>query len=362
MCLYSIGVNHRSCPVALRERLAAVGARAALDALKSSGWPEAVVLSTCNRFELFAGGDSVPAANPTGALLSLVDRLAGAPVSEHAYTYAEGEAAGHLFRVVSGLDSLVVGETEILGQVKRAYEAAFESGRTLKRTNVLFQRALFIGKAVRSRTQISEGQVSVASVAVQLARRIFGPLDSSTAMILGAGEMAEKTARHLVSARVRQLHIANRTWEKARALSLRLGAKTAHWDEFPALLSEADVVVTSTGSPKPIISRELVERALARRRGRPLFFIDIAMPRDIAEDVDQLDGVYLYALEDLQGVVAENIARRRDDIASVQAILDSETDKFGRWLASLGTDRELSLKHSDVRSPHGNPAPAPQRT
>ncbi len=361
MSLYSVGVNHRSCPVALRERLAAVGSRAALEALKSAGWGEAVVVSTCNRFELFAAGESLPAANPIEALLSLVDRLAGAPVSKHAYAFAEGEAAGHLFRVVSGLDSLVVGETEILGQVRWAYEAALESGRTAKITNVLFQRALFIGKAVRSRTLISEGRVSVASVAVELARRIFGRLDSSTALVLGAGEMAEKTARHLVSGKVRRLHIANRTWEKARVLSQRLGAKTAHWDDFPALLAEVDVVVASTGSPKPIISRALVERAFTRRQGRPLFFIDIAMPRDVAEDVDQVDGVYLYALEDLQGVVAGNIARRRDDIASVQSILDSETDKFSRWLASLGTGRELSLKHSDVRGRHENSVPAPQR-
>lgn len=348
MSLFLLGVNHRTCPVEVRERLAALGADAMAGALREAGWPEAVVLSTCNRFEVYAVR---PPAEPARGLGQVLDGAAGVPASRYAYRRRDAEAAGHLFRVAGGLDSLVLGETEILGQVRQAYEAARDRGTTGKRTNVLFQRSLFVGKAVRSRTGISAGQVSVASAAVELARRIFGRLNRSSVLVLGAGDMAEKTVRHLSSAKVARIWIANRTWERAEALAAGLGAEAVPWEAFPARLAEADVVVSSTGAPTAILTRPLVEAVMAGRRGRPLFLIDIAMPRDVSEDVDRIEGVYLYAMHDLQGVVEENVSRRRGEIAAAEAILAEETARFGEWLRSLEDGREISLRHAPVADP-----------
>lgn len=350
MPLFLLGVNHRTGPVEVRERLAALGADAVAGRLREAGWGEAVVLSTCNRFEVYAVR---PSAAPAAGLEEVLDRAAGVAASSYAYRRRGAEAAGHLFRVAGGLDSLVLGETEILGQVRQAYEAARDRGATGKRTNVLFQRSLFVGKAVRSRTSISAGQVSVASAAVELARRIFGRLDRSSVLVLGAGDMAEKTARHLSGAKVSRIWIANRTRERAEALARSLGeaAEAVPWEAFPARLAEADVVVSSTGAPAAILTRPLVEAVMAGRRGRPLFLIDIAMPRDVSEDVDRVEGVYLYAMQDLQGVVEETVSRRRGEIAAAETILAEETARFGEWLKSLEDGREISLRHAPVPDP-----------
>lgn len=328
----------------LRERLAARGAKEALDALRAGGWSEAVVLSTCNRFEVYAvDGGSGSDASPD--LSSFLELWAGAPVGAHVYRCAGAEAVRHLFSVASGLDSLVLGEGEILGQVKQAYELSCGAGAAGKLVNVLFQRALYVGKAVRRLTLLGTGQVSVASVAAELARRIFGELRGSSVLILGAGDMAEKTARHLLSAPVARLHIANRTEERGRELAAALGAEAVRWEEYPRLLTDVDIVVCSTGSKEPLLDSDTLRPAAAGRRGRSLFIIDIAMPRDVAEDVAAIDGVYLYALSDLQAIAEENAARRRSEIDSAWRIVSRETGGFSAWLEGLGRGEQISFRH-----------------
>lgn len=345
--LHCAGVSHKTCSVEVRERLAAKGAGAALAALSAEGFPEAVVLSTCNRFEVYACG-----RGPADPLLSFLRRFSGGG-PESFYSFSGSEAAGHLFLVSAGLDSLVVGETEILGQVKLAYEAALAAGATGKLTNVLFQRALFAGKAVRRRTRISAGRLSVSSVAVELARRLFGDLGSSRVLILGAGEMARKTAKAFLGEEVSALTILNRTWEKAAELSRELGrpAEPARWEDLPLRLAEADVVLASTGAPTVVLDRSTVARALEGRPGRPLFLIDIAMPRDIAEDAGALAGAHLYSLQDFESITAENRELRLRETQAAREIVELETRLFARWLDSLERGREFSLKHSLPRHP-----------
>ncbi|MFH1726363.1 MAG: glutamyl-tRNA reductase [Elusimicrobiota bacterium] len=356
MSLLLVGVNHRSCPVEVRERLASLGAPAARESLAAEGWTETIVVATCNRFEVYVAGTGPSDGSSLEALAASLDRFAGLPVSRHAYRLSGADAAGHLFEVAAGLDSLVLGEGEILGQVKQAYEAAREAETTAKLTNVLFQRSLFVGKAVRNLTQISMGQLSVAAVAVELAKRIFGGLRESGVMILGAGETAEKTARHLISAKVARLHIANRTWERAQALAASLRADPVRWQTFHRLLGRVDIVVASTGAPEPVLTREMVEAAAAQRRGRSLFIIDIAMPRDVQETVGDLDGVYLYRLEDLQAIGDENAARRQEAISAARGIVRRAALDFGAWMESLRSGPEISLRHHPLRS--GSPVPA----
>ncbi len=360
MSLKIAGVNHCSCPLAIRERLASRGVEAAAQALSSRGWKETVVLSTCNRFEIYTAGGRESSLESSDALADIIGELAGAPVSRFSYRYEGENAVRHLFKVASGLDSLVLGETEVLGQVKKAYEFARKAGTTGKRTNVLFQKSMAVGKAVRNRTNISMGQVSVASVAVELAKRIFGQLTGSTVLILGAGEMAEKTARYLESAKVSKLYLANRTWEKGVALAASLGAEAVRWESIDRVLDVVDIVVASTGAPNVVVTRERVEAALARREGRSLFFIDIAMPRDVSPDVHNLDGVYLYSMDDLKSIVAENLSRREAEIASANSIIHSEAEKMDAWLDSLDSGREIRLRHSHLpgrREPQVEPAP-----
>ncbi|MBI4060636.1 MAG: glutamyl-tRNA reductase, partial [Elusimicrobia bacterium] len=249
----------------------------------------------------------------------------------------------------AGLDSLVVGETEILGQVKTGYEAAKAAGMTGKRLNVLFQRALFVGKKVRVETAIAEGASSVPSVAVQLAESIFGRLDGKSALILGAGAMAELAAKHLAARGVSRLSVANRTWERAYQLAARHQGEALRWEDFPSELERVDVVIASTGAPEAVLTRRVVQDAVRRRGGRSLFLIDIAMPRDVEESVHRLDGVYLYRLEDLEAIVAQNMASRLVAVAAARRVVDARAAEFAAWARSLSTGRELSLKHSASR-------------
>ena len=348
VALSVVGVNHQTCPVALRERLAVLGAASAREALAAAGWKEVVVLSTCNRFEVYVVSDR-SAAETGAALQKFLGEHAGTEASPYLYERHDGAAARHLFTVAAGLDSLVLGECDIINQVKSAYESALESDTTSKLTNVLFQRALFVGKAVRSRTGISLGQVSTASVAVEMARRIFGDLSGSRALVLGAGEMAERTARHLLSAKVSGLHIANRTWERAAALAASLRADPVRWEAFPRLLSKVDVVVSSTGASEPVLTRAMVQDAIDKRGGRSIFLIDIAMPRDIEEGAESLDGAFVYTLADLAGLARENAERRKGEFSAADALVDEASRDFGAWLESVRLGREVSLRHSGLR-------------
>jgi glutamyl-tRNA reductase len=344
--LLSVSFSHRAAVSAAREALAAVPVERVLAELKSRGVPEAVAVSTCNRFELYAAGrpDEAPSAR---ALLEALEDLAGAPVAAEAELREDREAVCHLFAVASGMDSLVVGESEILGQVKTAYETAKSAGMTGKRLNVLFQRALYVGKKVRSETGIASGSGSVPSVAVQLAESIFGRLEGKAALILGAGAMAELAAKHLVGRGVGKLAVANRTWERGYALAARFQGEAVRWEDFPAELERADVVIASTGAAKPVLTREMIAAASRRRGGRSLFLIDIAMPRDVEESAHDLEGVYLYRLEDLEAIVARNVAQRGEAVAAARKIVEARADEFDAWARSLSTGRERSLKHSE---------------
>ena len=346
MKLVALSWSHRSSASAAREALAAVPIERVLAELRARGVGEAVAVSTCNRFELYAAGR--PDAAPTAeALLEVLAELAGAAVDAEVEARDGLSAARHLFAVAAGLDSLVIGESEILGQLKGAYETARTAGMTGKRLNVLFQRALYVGKKARAETAIASGSASVPSVAVQLAESIFGRLDGKSALILGAGAMAELAAKHLAARGIGRLAVANRTWERGYALAARFGAEAVKWESFPDALAEADVVVASTGAPRAVLTRAIVEAASRRRGGRSLFLIDIAMPRDVEESVHKLDGVFLYRLEDLESIVAKNLASRAEAMAAAGAIVAAKAEEFDAWAKSLSTGRERSFRHSE---------------
>lgn len=339
--LLNLGFSHRGTPLDVREALARLSAAKVLSVLRAQGWDEAVVLSTCNRFEVFLCG-----ATRAEDAVELLQGLSGLDLRPHARVLPGREAVSHLFEVASGLDSLIVGETEILGQVKSSYETALAAGTTGKRLNVLFQRALHVGKKVRSETGVSAGQTSVASVAVQLAESIFGGLAGRQALILGAGAMAELTAKHLLGRKVSRLLIANRTFERAAALAARLEAGALPWKDFPGALAQADIVITSTGSGEPVVTRDMAAAALKARAGRSLFFIDIAMPRDVEDAVHDLDSAYLYRLEDLEGIAAENMRGRAAEVDRARELARSKAAEFSCWLDSLDSGAERSLRHS----------------
>jgi glutamyl-tRNA reductase len=344
--LLALSWSHKSSAAAAREALAAVPIERVLAVLKERGISEAVAVSTCNRFELYAA-DPTDQSTSTKALLSALAELATAPVETDVEAREGLEAVRHLFEVSAGLDSLVVGESEILGQVKTAYEAAKNAGMTGKGLNVLFQRALFVGKKARTETGIAVGSASVPSVAVQLAESIFGQLNGKAALILGAGAMAELAAEYLVAKGIGRLNVANRTWERAYALAARYQGEAVRWEDFAAALIQADVVISSTGSPSVVLTRDLVAATMRKRGGRSLFLIDIAMPRDIEESVHALDGVYLYRLEDLESIVAKNLSSRSAAMEAARRIVEAKATEFDAWVRSVGTGHELSLKHSE---------------
>jgi glutamyl-tRNA reductase len=341
--LLLVGVSYKNGALAEREVLAALPPQRVHEALRAEGVKEAVVLSTCNRFEIYLVDErDEDWAN------GVFKQVAGTDLKESLYFRRDAAAVEHLFSVAAGLDSLVVGESEILGQVKSAYEQAKAASMTGKRTNVLFQRALYTGKKVRNDTSIAVGPTSVAAVAVQLAESIFGPLQKSEVLILGAGAMAELTARHLLSKKVAKLTIANRTWERGKALADGLGASAVAWPEFERALTEADIVIASTGSDKPVLRREAVAAAMESRGGRSLFLIDIAMPRDVEETVHGLEHVYLYRLEDLETIVAGNLAGRGGEVARAGTLARAKAAELWSWLESLAAGKEISLRHSDA--------------
>ena len=340
MRLFAIGLSHRTAPVDLRECVdfARGGVDAALSALVSRGvGREVVVLSTCNRAEIYAVGDTDATADGVGRFFSEYHNVPHARVAEHLYQRRGAEAARHLFRVAAGLDSLVVGEPQILGQVKAAYSTASDLHYTGTLTNRLFHSAFAAGKRVRSETGLGEGAVSVSYAAVALARKIFGDLGGRTVAVIGAGEMGKLTALHMKSHDVRHITIVSRTMaHAARTAEAIGGASAAPWDELDAVLSASDIVITATGAAAPILTKAHIESVMRPRRNRPLFIIDIAMPRDVEAAAGEIEQVFLYNIDDLQSTVRENLARRASEVARAEAIVGEEVDKFGAWFRSRG--------------------------
>ena len=337
MRLLVVGLSHRTAPVELRECVdfARGGLDAALTALAGRGVSvEAVVLSTCNRAEVYAVAESDGAVDAIGRFFSEYHQLDHRRMAEHLYTQWGADAARHLFRVAAGLDSLVVGEPQILGQVKNAYTVANDLHFTGPLTNRLFHSAFGVGKRVRTETGLGEGAVSVSYAAIALARKIFGNLTGLGVLILGAGEMAKLTGIHLQAQQVRQITIASRTLSTAERLAAQLGGRAVPWSDLDAALAAADIVITATGATDPVLTRARVEEIMRPRRSRPLFVIDIALPRDVESSVGDLDQVFLYNIDDLQTIVKENLARRSAELTKAESIVTEEVKRFSAWMQS----------------------------
>jgi glutamyl-tRNA reductase len=347
MSLFVIGLNHRTARLDLRECLAFLPEHLpeALQRLHHHlGLEEIVILSTCNRMEIYVNAEDGPSARVT-TLQFLKGHAGPVDIEPHLYLRQDQAAVHHLFRVAAGLDSMVVGEQEILGQVKQAYQAAQKAGLTGKLMNVLFQRSLYIGKRVRTETGLSLGAASIGSAAVSMAERIFGNLQGCRVMVLGAGKMAELTAKHLLSQKVHSLVVANRTYERACELAQQFGGTALHFDEALPRLAEVDIVICSAAVPHPVITVDQVRSILPQRKGRSLFFIDIAVPRDVHPDVHHLDNVYVYNIDDLQRIIADNLARRANEVCAAEQIIAEKSEEFGQWLSAYQAGQGLNLKH-----------------
>jgi glutamyl-tRNA reductase len=324
-----VGVSHHGAAVELRERVALRHEEAKAVATQlASAAGEAVCLSTCNRTELYvAHDDDVPAeVAATSVLLEREPDLANA-----LYRLNDEAAALHLFRVAAGLDSLVPGEGEILGQVR----AAFEAGATGPILDRLFRQALYAGRKARSQTAIGESPASVSAAAAALAQQVFGDLDGRRILLVGAGKVSEQAARNLISRGAEIAVVANRTLDRASELAERFRSAALPLERIEDELARADVVVSSTSSPDVVLHRDQVERALRARRGRPLFLIDLAVPRDLDPAINELDGCYLYDIDDLEAVVAESLGARRREAATAERIVAEEAEQFRTWQASL---------------------------
>lgn len=341
MHLLLVGISHRTAPVELRERMdfQARGLEDALHALRTrNATSEAVIVSTCNRAELYAACEDVSAGR--AAIADFISDYHGvdrSAVMPHIYDVTDLEAARHLFRVAAGLDSLVVGEPQILGQVKDAHTvaaAAHTSGTFLNR---LFHSSFAVGKRVRTETGLGSGAVSVSFAAVALSKKIFGDLKGRTVLVIGAGEMGKLTALHMKSQGVHQVTIVSRTMaHAARTADAIGGASAAPWDELDTVLGAADIVITATGAATAILTKAHLEAVMRPRRNRPLFIIDIAMPRDVEPSAGEIEQVFLYNIDDLQATVRENLARRASEVSRAEAIVSEEVEKFGQWLRARG--------------------------
>jgi glutamyl-tRNA reductase len=337
--LLALGISHKTAPVELRERLALTELQAqrfTQELTEPEVVQEAVVISTCNRTEFYVvAADAVQAESE---LLGRLARRTGIRPTELAgmvYSPRNCDAARHLYRVTSGLESMIVGEAEVQGQVKRAYEAALAAGTTGPLTNRLFTAALQTGKRVRTETEIGASRLSVSTVAVELARNAVGELPRRDVVIIGAGETAELTAQALADQGVTTIFVANRHAQRALSLAERFNGRVVSLDELPERLEQADIVVASTSSPHPIVGVEELELVMRARAGRPLVLIDIAVPRDVEAACGDLDGVTLYDIDDLQAVVARNLSVREAERDRATAIVEEEIVRFARWMGQL---------------------------
>jgi glutamyl-tRNA reductase len=337
--ILALGVSHKTAPIELRERLAlpegrAVGVLGEL--VDSETVSEAAAISTCNRTELYlVVSDPVEAESLALGILAREAEIRPTELAGRLYALRATEAARHLFRVTAGLDSMIVGEAEVQGQVKRAFELALVEGGTGPILNRLFRGALAAGKRARSETGISRRGLSIPSVAVELAQRSLGDLGARRVLLIGAGEMAELTARTLASRGVETVFIANRHHNRAISLAQQFGGQAVRFEELPEQLRAADIVVSSTNSPHQIVERDELEVVMEAREGRPLLLVDIAVPRDIDPACREIRGVTLSDIDDLQAVVERNVSGREAEARSAERILDAELARFERWLASL---------------------------
>ena len=331
-----IGVNHKSAPLEVRERLAIPESRLADTCRDLAAYPgieEGMVISTCNRVEVVTHTTNGHA--DLRGFLHDYFHLKPEELDAHLYEFREKDAVRHLFRVASSLDSMVVGEAQILGQVKEAYATARAVGAVRGQLDQLFSRAFAVAKRVRTETAVGSSSVSIASVAVELAKKIFGSLHGKNVFIVGAGKMSELAARHLMAHGCASIFVANRTYDRAIGLAQKFNGQAIKFDDLYSTCDRADIVITSTGAPHAIFRREHGEQFLARRKNRPMFFIDIAVPRDVDPAMNKLDGIFVYDIDDLQQAVASHVADRRKEAERAEAIVTVEVERFQARIQTL---------------------------
>jgi len=337
MHLIAFGINHKTAPVAIRERAAFAPEQlqsALSDLTTHGGADEAAILSTCNRTEVYCRLDEHD-GRQTVKWFCDFHRLPASDLQPHLYLHPDQDAVKHAFRVAAGLDSLVLGEPQILGQMKSAFTVAHRAGATGKILNRLFQQTFSVAKQVRTDTAIGASAVSVAYAAVSLARKIFQNLAAKKVLLIGAGETIDLVARHLREQGVARVVVANRTVERAELLAREVGGEAISLAEMPERLAEADIVITSTASQLPILGKGAVESALRQRKHRPMFMVDLAVPRDIEPEVGDLDDVYLYTVDNLQDAIQENMQSRMDAAREAEKIIDIQVVDFMHWVRSL---------------------------
>lgn len=361
MQLFAFGLNHTTAPVDIREQVSFSPERQthALHTLVQQQLvEEAVIVSTCNRTEIYCSSLDEPAQR----LIHWLSEYHNVPLRQlekHLYQYVQADAVRHLLRVASGLDSMILGEPQILGQLKTAYGTAQQVGSTSKILNKLFEHSFAVAKQVRTDTAIGSSPVSVAFAAVRLAQQIFGNLSRNTALLIGAGETIELAARHLHENGLGRMVVANRTLERARLLAKEFGGYAITLEEIPAHLAEADVVIASTGSIEPVLRFEAVKQALKARKRRPMFIVDIAVPRDVEPKVSELKDIYLYTVDDLNEVIQENLRSREQAALQAEEIIDTQVSHFIGWwhsLSAVETICNLRTQASEVRHKLANKA------
>src|SRR5918999_733551 len=332
MSLFALGLNHHTAPLPVRERVVfhVERLREALTDIRSALASEAAILSTCNRTELYVAAERPPAA--VAEWLARYHRFEPTELTRYLYTLPREQAVRHAFRVASGLDSMVLGEPQILGQMKEAARAAESAGTLGTLLHKLFQRTFAVAKEVRTSTRVGAASVSMAAAAVKLAARIFPSLKDQNVLFIGAGEMIELCATHFAAQAPARVAVGNRTAERAERLAHRFNGEAIELKALPEHLHEFDIVVSSTASSLPILGKGLVERALRARRRRPMFMVDLAVPRDIEQEAGELDDVFLYTLDDLAGIVSANLDARRASLEQAEAIIDTQVGQFMRWM------------------------------
>lgn len=349
MNIVVVGLSHKTAPVEIREKVSFPSEKMPdylHDLIDRKGVTEGVILSTCNRVEVIAITSHIQdGIEELKTFIAESNGISRDRLANHLYSHTSEDAIKHLFRVASSLDSMVVGEPQILGQMKDAYQYALEHNVTGIILNKLFSKAFSVAKRVRTETNIASSAVSISYAAVELAKKIFGTLEDKRVMLIGAGEMCELAARHFINSGIKEILVTNRTHSRAEKLAREFDGRALLFENVYLDLDEVDIILSSTGSPLPIINARQVSEALHKRRNRPMFFIDIAVPRDIDPDINKLDNAYLYDIDDLQGVVESNKKEREKEAAAAEKIIEAEIGQFHAWLKTLDvTPTIISLR------------------
>ncbi|MBA6223951.1 glutamyl-tRNA reductase [Colwellia sp. MB02u-18] len=356
MSIVALGINHKTAPVAIREKISFNPdnlSSALQELIHSVDCKEAAILSTCNRTELYIvqEGDMTLTQERLVRWLVQHHNVSASTITPSLYWHQDQQAVNHMMRVACGLDSLVLGEPQILGQMKQAYKQAKAAGSMALVMDRLFQRTFGVAKQVRTDTEIGASAVSVAFAAVNLAKHIFASLDKTRVLLVGAGETIELVAKHLYENNVGHITVANRTLSRAENMAKKFGADVITLAQIPELMSSADIVISSTGSTLPIIGKGMVEKALMKRKHRPMFMVDLAVPRDIEEQVSDLEDVFLYTVDDLQNIIAKNLNNRRKEAVLAEGIVTEQSSVFMSWLRGLNTqDTVISYRKQCLES------------